>query len=292
MIFARRILVFIIVIALVGIYDESCQAQKNEIWQQTYGFPGRFDIINSAKSTYDNGFVLGIASTISSSSEYLTWVIKTDVNGNVIWSKTLVNSSMVFLLKSLIIDNTNGEIILTGVTGQFDANGDVFVMKLNACGEKVWCKVIHFYDMNYGYRVKIRDDGNYAVYTRYAAVSFYDANQLWIIDTNGNILSSFQIIPPGSHPNIGAPLAEDFTITSDQGYVFSGHCYFPEDTLNPNMWRLQHLLVKYDSTGNEQWVRPQYLDINQEGLLLSCIEQDEILYSVGYDFLRQVKPIL
>jgi len=75
-----------------------------------------------------------------------------------------------------------------------------------------------------------------------------------------------------------------FILTENQEYLFCGHCYFPEDTVNPTMWRLQHMLAKFDSEGNEMWVRPQYLDTNQEGAILSAIEDEEVFYVVGYDY--------
>jgi len=275
----------ILAITLTNLGSFVCSAQKSDLWQKIYGVPGRFDAIYSAKSTYDNGFVLGLAATVSSSSEYLTWLIKTDINGNVIWAKTLVNSVNMFILKSLSTDN-QGNIVITGATEEFDSNGDAFLMKLNSCGDKEWCKYIRYYgSMNYGYRVKIRSDGQYALYTRYAAPSSYKSDRLWIIDTNGNVINDFYVIPPNTHPNIGGPLVEDFIITSDGGYLFSGHCYFPYDTLNPNMWRLQHFLIKFDSIGNEQWIRPQFLDSNQTGVLLCSTEMNEVFYSVGYDYL-------
>jgi|GEM_PF-1034766 len=273
-----------IVFVISWFFHGSCFSQKNEIWQKTYGIPGRFDNIYSAKSTYDEGFILGLAATISSPNEYLTWLIKTDINGNILWAKTLVNSDLFFLIKSLDTDE-NGNIVITGSTNQYDQNRDVFIMRLNACGEKVWCKYIRYWgSLNYGYRVKIRSDGNYALYTRYAAPSGYKADKLWEIDTNGNILSSFYVVPPGTHPNIGDPLVEDFIITSDQGYLFSGSCYFPYDTLNPTMWRLQHFLIKFDSIGNEQWIRPQFLDSNQTGVLYCTTELNEVFYTIGYDY--------
>ncbi|MFH1936558.1 MAG: hypothetical protein ABIK52_03215, partial [Bacteroidota bacterium] len=155
-------------------------------------------------------------------------------------------------------------------------------MKLNACGEKVWCKVIPFFDMNYGYRIKNLDNGNHAVYTRYAATSFTKTNQLWILDTNGNIVSSFQIIPPNSHPNIWDPLVEDFIVTSDGGYLFTGDCYFPDDSIHPQWWYLQHLIAKFDSLGNEQWVRPQTLDTtNHIGTISRSVERNGKYYIVG-----------
>lgn len=273
-----------IVLVISWFFHGSCFSQKNDIWQQTYGIPGRFDIIESAKSTYDNGLILGLASTINSTNEYLTWLIKTDINGNILWSKTLINSAKLFIIKSLYVDD-NGNIVITGATEEYDNNGDVFIMRLNACGEKEWCKYIRYWgSLNYGYRVKIRSDGNYALYTRYAAPSSYKSDRLWIIDTNGNIINDFYVIPPNTHPNIGGPLVEDFIITSDKGYLFSGHCYFPYDTLNPTLWRLQHFLIKFDSTGNEQWIRPQFLDSNQTGVLFCTTELNEIFYSIGYDY--------
>jgi len=271
----------ILLIILCFLFPSGSSSQNT--WQQTYGVSGRFDNLYSAKSTYDNGIIFGINASSETPNEFFIWLVKTDINGNILWSKSYYNPDILIYLASLDVDE-NGGIILTGQINQYDDWGDVFIMRLNACGEKVWCKVIRYDDMNYGYRVKIRNDGNYALYTRYAAISYYDANQLWTVDTSGNILSYFHIVPPGTHPNIGAPLIADFIITSNNDYLFSGHCYFPLDTLNPTMWRLQHLLTKFDSSGMEHWIRPQYLDTNREGVILSSIEQQEIFYAVGYDY--------
>ncbi|MFH1298190.1 MAG: hypothetical protein ABIJ04_13135, partial [Bacteroidota bacterium] len=92
-------IIALVVFAITGTTKITCFAQKNEIWQRTYGIPDRFDNIYSAKSTYDHGFILGLASTMNSYNEYLTWLIKTDINGNVLWSKSLVNSDLFFLVK-------------------------------------------------------------------------------------------------------------------------------------------------------------------------------------------------
>ena len=119
-------------------------------------------------------------------------------------------------------------------------------------------------------------------HTRYAAASFTKANQLWVLDTNGNILSSFQILPPYTHPNIWDPLVEDFITTSDGGYLFTGDCYFPDDTINPQWWYLQHLIAKFDSLGNEQWVRPQILDTtNHVGTITRSVERMGKYYIIG-----------
>jgi len=271
----------ILVIILCFLFPSGSTSQN--IWQQTYGIKNRFDIINSTKSTYDKGFILNLESSSETPNEFFSWLVKTDINGNILWSKSFYDPEILFLVKSIDV-TVNGDVVLTGATEQFDDEGDVFIMRLNSCGEKVWCKVIRYNNMNYGYRVKIRNDGNYALYTRYAAPSSYKSDKLWIIDTNGTVVNSFYIIPPNTHPNIGGPLIEDFVITSDEGFLFSGHCYFPLDTVNPNMWRLQHLLVKFDSTGNEQWIRPQFIDSNHVGVLMSTAELNEVFYTVGYDY--------
>jgi len=265
------------------IWNQYCFSQKNIIWQRTYGLSNRFDNIYSAKSTYDNGFVLGITASSENPNDYFIWLVKTDINGVPLWSKSYINPYSLFVIKSMDV-SINGDIVITGATEQYDDWGDVFLMRLNSCGEKIWCKVIHYDDMNYGYRVKINHQGNYALYTRYAAPSSINSDKLWILNMNGDILSQIYIIPSSSHPNVWSPLTEDFMLTEDHGFVFSGHCYFPEDTINPSVWRLQHMLVKLDSTGNELFFRPQYLDTNQEGVLLCSIEHGTILYSCGYDY--------
>jgi len=259
-------------------------------WERLYGLPDRGEMTYTVTKTYDNGFLYGILVQGETPNNYSAWLLKTDINGLVLWSKYFINPSFSFIIGSIENDE-NGDIIIAGDTREFDPAGDPMIMRLNSCGEKTWCKYMHYPQSNFGWRVKHLYDGNYILLTLRASNNWIEEwIQLWEIDTAGNTIFCKQIIPRYDYPNILGPTAYELYLTQDSGFLLSGYCYFPEDTTNPQglSW-LQHLLVKTDSIGNEEWVNPDTLNMNHTGVLYGIIEFNENYYSVGYK--REETPI-
>ena len=74
-------------------------------WEYTYGGAGRQSGFKMLE-TYDNGFaILGLTGPIGSDRIFL---IKTDINGNVLWTKT-IGSSLYFNGVFSSLDVTNGQ---------------------------------------------------------------------------------------------------------------------------------------------------------------------------------------
>jgi len=259
-------------------------------WERLYGLPDRGEKTYTVTRTYDNGFLYGILVQGQSPNQYGTWLLKTDLNGFPIWSKYYFNPAFSFII-AFIEEDENGDIIMTGDTREFDIAGDPMIMRLNSCGEKLWCKYMHFPASNFGWRVNHLPGRNYILLTWRASNIWLDEwIQLWGIDTSGNILFCKQIIPTYNYPNLLGPTPYGLYLTQDYGFLLSGYCYFPEDTTNPQgVSILQHLLIKTDSLGNEQWIIPDTLNMNHTGTLLSIIEFGEYYYVVGYK--REVNPI-
>jgi hypothetical protein len=228
-----------------------------------------FSIIFLSDSTYGN-------------IKYSSWLLKTDINGIPLWSKYYYSSDYMFVLCGMDSSN-DGDVILTGQTNEVDEEGDVFIMRINSCGEKIWCKYLHFPDVNYGWRVKHLTGGRYLLQSLYASNEpFIEENQLWILDSTGTVISCAQIVPNYNNPYLKWPGIRDVLLTSDTGYLLPGFGYI-QDTASPQQWyRLQHLLVKTDSLGNEIWMRPDSLNLAYVGSLISATEYNNNYYVVGY----------
>jgi len=272
-------LTFILIIS-----DHILFSQQNN-WERIYGLPNRYEKCYNIVRTYDEGFLLSIVFLSDSTYgeiKYSSWLLKTDINGFPIWSKYFYNPYYMFITCSLE-SSENGDIILTGQTNEVDDNGDAFIMRINPCGEKIWCKYLHFPDVNYGWRVKHLTERRYLLQTLYASNDWtIEGNQLWILDSNGTVISYSQIVPNYNYPYLKWPGIYDVIITSDNGYLLPGWGYI-QDTASPQQWyRLQQLLVKTDSNGNESWMRPDSLNLEYVGALESCSELNNKYYAVGY----------
>lgn len=126
-------------------------ANGNMIWNKAYGGTGHdqaYRIINTA----DGGFLVSGETNSQDGDVKLNhgaidlWVFKLDANGNLIWEKTFGGAGDE--IYGVIAACSDGGYMLSGMsksnaTGDVPAshgNEDMFVVKLDAAGNKVWTK--------------------------------------------------------------------------------------------------------------------------------------------------------
>ncbi|MCF8236073.1 MAG: T9SS type A sorting domain-containing protein [Bacteroidales bacterium] len=246
-------------------------------WEREYGLDNRREQIFSSCTSYDKGFIMGIRVNDSK-----IWIIKTDVNGEVLWSKFIISNENIYLES---IDCSNrGEIILTGAYLELDEHGDPFILKLDSCGNKAWCKVAYMEDGNYGRRILYSHGGDIIWHT-YGDEDNYNKNHLWKIDNEGYAIWKRNIASKYNYPLIHSPLFENMHETSDHGYVLSGSTYYPEDTNNPNgPYILRSFILKTDSQGIEEWLLPAGYEEDIIGVTDDVLELNSNYYAVGYRY--------
>lgn len=118
------------------------------LWQQTYG-GSRRDSGTSIIQTKDNSLVVcgntnstdGMVSGNRTSSD--VWVIKTDLNGTVIWERSFGGSGLEW--GHSVIELTSGDLMVAAVTASGDGDvgknhgaGDVWLMRITPDGTLVW----------------------------------------------------------------------------------------------------------------------------------------------------------
>jgi hypothetical protein len=142
----KTILSFIVSLFLLNCYTQNDPWIKI-FWKYKNVFC--FDLIE----TYDKGYI--VLATIrpdpGGSSEKYTWIIKTNVNGEILWEKIIGDGIHGSGLHD-IHQTEDGGYILSGATFLLDSwHGDTFFMKLNACGDKEWCGIFHMAGSNTSY---------------------------------------------------------------------------------------------------------------------------------------------
>lgn len=125
----------------IGGYDVFLvKADKNGVfeWQKTIG-GNDWDFAYSIEQTLDGGFIIGGTTYSFGYGNADGYVIKTDVSGNVIWSKTY-GGKRDDEFKS-VIQTADGNYALTGYTKSYnDSLGDAWLFKIDLNGDSIWSK--------------------------------------------------------------------------------------------------------------------------------------------------------
>jgi len=208
---------------------------------------------------YDNGYLL-IGKHGHNAVNY-NWLIKTDVNGSNLWEKTVGFDEFRINLK-YIDSNSNGDIFFAGSTNLFDEQKDAVIIKLNACMEKEWCRILYIPDVsNYARDIIALEDGS-CIATLYNS-EHYKTDHLCLIklDAEGefvwyNCLNS-------QDTSLSYPLAKHILSTQDNGFLISGDCYY-KDPNPPNLSWIKPYYVKTDSLGNIEWETVIHSDLGGE----------------------------
>lgn len=134
----------------------------NLVWQKTIG-GSDWDFAYSLQSTFDGGFVIAGTTYSFGRGNADGYVVKTDLNGDVEWTKTYggVHDDE---FKS-IVQTSDGGFALTGYTKSYNDidSGDVWVFKLDVMGDSVWCKFYGGSREDYGNEIIQHPSGEYYI---------------------------------------------------------------------------------------------------------------------------------
>ncbi|MEI6436020.1 MAG: T9SS type A sorting domain-containing protein [Bacteroidota bacterium] len=201
---------------------------------------GVYDMIEP----YDRGYI--IAGAKSKDANYFGWLQKTSINGEALWSKSYGSLGMqhgfVDILKA-----DDGGIVCAGSTSKVSPGcGDPMLLKLNACGEKEWCRIYSSSNCNASADgVADIPGGGFMMLVG----DWIGAPDVWLFRLNetGGVIWKKEFV---SDPWVfSSPWAFSVFRTSDSCYMVTGEAYSP-DSLYPGNYLRKIFHLKVDINGN------------------------------------------
>ncbi|MDP1622550.1 MAG: T9SS type A sorting domain-containing protein [Bacteroidales bacterium] len=229
---------------------------SSQEWVRTFSMNNKSVFAPQIIESYDHGYILGADMTIGYSGLLkIGWIIKLDVNGNVLWDKKLGNGERMWEIQG-IDETSDGGLILTGGADTLDYSWyDPWVTKLNACGEVEWCRVFHSNNtLNSGINIKTLQDNSY-IYLLNNWGGTFPETSVWLMHLShtGDIIWEQEYF--AYDPLMRSENPKFLEITQDGKYLITGTCDYP-DSASVTPWWPQPMLILADSTGEAVWELP------------------------------------
>jgi hypothetical protein len=185
----------------------------NKLWEKTFGGSG-LDWGSSVQQTRDGGFIL--VGTTTSFGAGDVWLIKTDANGNKQWEKTFGGSNVDSGWS--VQQTSDGGFIIVGNTASFGARwGDVWLIKTDADGNKLWDRTFGGSDWDWGFSVQQTSDGGFILVGETTSFGAGEAD-VWLIKTDADGNKLWDRTFGGSDWDWGFSVQQ----TSDGGFIIVG----------------------------------------------------------------------
>ena len=195
--------------------------------------------------SYDQGyFIVGPKNTYK-----YGMIFKTDINGDLLWKKTVGNGYGHWSIRSIELTPDGGFIISGGMKKYDPGSGnDPFIMKFDACGSLEWCQVINttnYYD--WGICAKVTPADEYVLLTIYSDPNPNHHTQLYKFDSTGSLIWR------QDYPTQGSAFEDtprNLRVDSNS-YLISGMCYYPDPGVPGGYERPYYICT--DTAGNVNW---------------------------------------
>jgi RHS repeat-associated protein len=160
---------------------------KRYTFIKNYGGSGS-DIIADVHQTFDGGYILAGNTTSFGNGNTDAYVIKTDIRGNILWSKTYGGAAADNFSK--IRQTADSGYIAIGTTKSYhQSQGEIFVVKMKPNGDVMWSRGLYQGTTNgeYGYDIIQTSEKGYAITGLYNFSAGVDDFEVIKLDSNGTV---------------------------------------------------------------------------------------------------------
>jgi len=192
-----------------------------ELWSQTFGGAGG-EVARSIQKTNDGGYVISGSTNSYGNGGYDVYLIKTDQDGQELWSQTFGGSAND--IGRSIQETDDGGYVISGNTNSYGNGGhDVYLIKTDQDGQELWSQTFGGAAGDVGRSIQKTDDGGYLIAGNTYSYGIGESNvYLLQTDQDGQELWSQTFGDTGYH--YGWSIQK----TNDGAYVIVGYTYYVE----------------------------------------------------------------
>jgi hypothetical protein len=153
----RRLTLFCLTLTL---FAAPVLAQPDSLWSRTYG-GDHHDGCNSLVQTANGGFALaGSTSSFGTGGDF--WLVRTDANGDSLWSRTYGGQDYDYC--NSLLQTADGGFALAGVTESFGAGDhDFWMVRTDENGDSLWSRTYEGQDWDECQSLIQTADGGFAL---------------------------------------------------------------------------------------------------------------------------------
>jgi hypothetical protein len=233
--------VIIATLLLLGLAGAGlAQTEGDVLWTKGYGNE-LMQYVVSVEQTSDDGFIMaGFTNSYLSGSFWVSdyWLIKTDANGDTLWTRTFGNLYDNEEAQS-VKQTSDGGYIIAGWASDPSLVFNLYVVRTDANGDSVWSWRSGIHDYAYAYDVEETPDNGFMVLGRTGHLLMDFNIYLAKLDANGNPLWG-KVYGDSKDQE-----AYDLEPTLDGGYVITG-----QEGTCPDY---NVFLIKTDANGDSLW---------------------------------------
>ena len=189
-------------------------------WQKTYFNVGNGRAV-AVKQTNDSGYVVtGVTNNmLSPTSNEDIFLLKTDKNGDTLWTKFYGNEGAE-RGEDVIITSTGDYVIAGHTSGFFNSNtAATYIIKADNMGDTIWTKVYEKGNQNVVWSV-IEDNNNNFVTTGYSDSGIPNSSDVYLLKINDNGTKIWE--RDFQYQANSGDGAESVILTKDGGYIMCG----------------------------------------------------------------------
>jgi len=187
--------------------------------------------------------ITGVTQPNSDYNSYI-YLIKTNANGDTLWTRTYGNGNEIDAGYSVQQTNDGGYIVAGTIQDSATASAHLFIMKTNSNGDTLWTKSYGSNGNSYGYSVRQTNNNGFIIAGEIDSLGAggYDA---LLIKTN----SIGDTLWAKTYGGINDDGAESVELTMDGGYIITGY------TNSFGAGGSDVYLIKTDSIGDTLWTK-------------------------------------
>ena len=218
--------------------------------------------LESVVETSDGGYVaVGATQYPPFSGKVDAYLVKTDADGNTVWSREFSRTTRDDFGRS-VIQTSDGGFALAGQTDYF-GSGDAWLIKTDAAGNFLWDKTYNGKNSDFAYSIVQTSDDGYALAGQ---TDYWNNGDVWLIKTDSAGVVSWNQTFGGAGYDRGNSVIK----TSDGGYALAGYTNSFSSDGSHEVW-----LIKLAGTGTPTIkatvdFQPDTLNLESKGKWVTC----------------------